>query len=366
VNSLPLPLRLVGFAAVCWAVTTEVRPGLAGVHLAAWLLLVSIAPAWVGRSFRLGAHPWLQVALLLWISVNGAALAVFAPFALAFVLIAAIGASSDFELLPAAALSAAGPAAIAVVSAAASRPLSLVLAGLAAALGGVIFGASQRQSLNRAAQAGLVALERERADLERARSEVLAERNRLAREIHDVLAHTLGAISVQLEAVASLSEAHPGDQGAIRDGLVQARALTREGLVEARRAVRALRDDSAPFVEQLELLSRRSSAELSLSGELRVLPADAGLALYRVAQESLANATKHAPGAERSVALEFGSATVTLTVINGASAARPGELARSGGGYGLQGISERIRLLGGEIEYGPAAPGWRVSAKLPL
>jgi signal transduction histidine kinase len=89
------------------------------------------------------------------------------------------------------------------------------------------------------------------------------------------------------------------------------------------------------------------------------------LALYRIAQESLTNAAKHAPGATGTVELAFIPGAIRLTVTNGPSTDGPSGLATDGGGYGLQGMRERVLLLGGELEAGPTAHGWLVRAKLP-
>ena len=91
------------------------------------------------------------------------------------------------------------------------------------------------------------------------------------------------------------------------------------------------------------------------------------LGLYRVAQEALTNVMKHTPGARTSVALTWSPDAVSLRVENDApSLAVPTRLGRSGGGYGLRGIAERLELLGGEVESGPTASGWRVTASVPL
>ncbi|HXP32378.1 MAG TPA: histidine kinase [Acidimicrobiales bacterium] len=262
------------------------------------------------------------------------------------------------------ALAGAGPVALSIAAAVHHRSVSLVVGGVAAALAGLVLGVSRRQMIERAEQGALVAVERERAEVEHARSEVLAERNRLAREIHDVLAHTLGALSVQLEALTALYAASPAQSREVTDGLKRTKSLAGEGLEEARRAVLALRDDSVPLVDQLAALCRGCDAALRVSGDVRPLAPEAVLALYRVAQESITNATKHAPGAAVPVHLGFDVGSVTLDVANGAASGESGPLADSGAGYGLQGISERIKLLDGTVAAGPFPRGWRVSASL--
>ncbi len=203
--------------------------------------------------------------------------------------------------------------------------------------------------------------------MERARAELLGERNHLAREIHDVLAHTLAALSLQLEAFSTVVEAEPDTSSAVREQLERTRVLVHEGLDEARGAVRALRDEPAPLGEQLTKLSAQQHAAFTESGAPETLPAPIVLGLYRVAQEALTNVMKHAPGASASVALTWSPEAVSLSVENDAPVvAAPTPLGRSGGGQGLRGIAERLELLGGAVESGPTASGWRVTASVPL
>ncbi len=155
------------------------------------------------------------------------------------------------------------------------------------------------------------------------------------------------------------------------------RRLVREGLDDARGAVRALREDLPPLEDQLAKLSDARHASLCVEGVPRQLTPDVSLALYRVAQEALTNAAKHAPGAATAVDLAFADGLVRLEVQNGPGAAAAngsrqtigqtinGKLADSGAGYGLQGIRERVLLLGGQAEAGPAGSGWRVHAEVP-
>ena len=207
-----------------------------------------------------------------------------------------------------------------------------------------------------------------RADAERARAELLAGRNHLARELHDILAHTLSALSLQLEALDALIEVGPGPTPEVRAQLDGLRRLVREGLDDARGAVRALREDAPPLEEQLARLSGDRHASLSVEGVPRRLAPDVSLALYRVAQEALTNVAKHAPGAPTEVDLAFVDGQVRLAVRNGPSghpSNGSGKLHRSGAGYGLQGIRERVLLLGGQVEAGPAGDGWQVEAEVP-
>jgi signal transduction histidine kinase len=358
--------RLVVFAVVIVAIVLEMRPGLSGAHLAVLLLLVvEIACSIVWTFLRAGGDRTQVVALGVMAGVGGA-LASFAPAAEVYVGLAALGAGARFGLPLAVGLSSLGPGALAL-----SRVLeggkTDDVAGLgAAALGGLLLGISRRSYRDRADQEAAVAVARDRAELEHARVGILDERNRLAREIHDVLAHTLGALSVQLEAMSALHEADPANFAAIGEGLRRTKALANEGLDEARRAVQTLREDLAPLEDQLEALCARSGADLELSGTPRPLIAQVTVALYRVAQESLTNVAKHAPGAKVCVRLEFAPGMVALRVANGRGPTGPGPLAASGAGYGLDGIKERVRLLHGDVVAGlDGEGGWAVAARLP-
>ena len=131
--------------------------------------------------------------------------------------------------------------------------------------GGVRHGAARRQSIERVKRDALLDLVKARAEVEHTRAEVLAERNHLAREIHDVLAHTLSALSIKLEALDTLASQEHASPG-LRAELEQTKLLVREGLNEARRAVRALRDDPAQLVDQLAKLCHELGAALVVTG----------------------------------------------------------------------------------------------------
>ena len=131
------------------------------------------------------------------------------------------------------------------------RPYGILLGGVAAVLGGAVVGITRRQAVERTEQLARMEVEVARTEAERARAEFLSERNHLAREIHDVLAHTLAALSLQLEAFSTVVEAEPGTSPAVREQLQRTRMLVHEGLDEARERSGALRDEPAPLGEQL-------------------------------------------------------------------------------------------------------------------
>jgi signal transduction histidine kinase len=208
----------------------------------------------------------------------------------------------------------------------------------------------------REAQAGLA---------ERARAE---ERNRIGRELHDVIAHTL---TVSLLHVTSARLAVEHDPADAARSLAEAERLSRESLDEVRLAVGMLhsrgeagRTAPLPGVDGLPALVDRFAAAgadvtLAVDGDTSRLHAATGLTVYRITQEALTNAVKHAPGAPAVVTLTVGPAEVRLAVD---SAGAPG----TGSGLGMISIRERAESVGGRCQAGPGGSGWLVAATLPL
>ncbi len=202
---------------------------------------------------------------------------------------------------------------------------------------------------------------------ERVRLATQLERERLAREVHDVLAHTLSALAVQLEAARALAQQRPGDP-AVEATLDRCQRLVREGLVEARRAVATLRGDDLPGPEQLfrlvEDFERGTGipCRLEVEGQPARLAPDARLAVYRAAQEALSNVRKHAEATEVRIRLAYRRSGIDLTVED---RGRP-KPSLAPGGYGLTGIRERVAFLGGTLEAGPIDGGFRVRLSVPV
>lgn len=296
---------------------------------------------------------------------------------IAFSCIAAIGAASE-----------AGPRAGIAVGAAGIVPL-WITGGIAGAgfstMAGyplliavcVLTGFSRRSYRVQAEQTAALLAQRERLEAEQRRADVLDERSRIAREIHDVLAHSLGALGIQIQVAKALltDEADIGQAVAALD---TAQRMAADGLAETRRAVHALRADTRPLGEELATAVEnhrehyRVPVSFETSGEPRPAPPDATLALVRTAQEAMVNAAKHAPGQPVTVRLDYGDRDLRLSVVNpvdgasGAARGRPGS-GRPGtsGGYGLTGMGERLRLLNGTLRAGPGDNGWTVTAELP-
>ena len=257
------------------------------------------------------------------------------------------------------------------------------LAGYPAAFIGLwAFGLTRRAYVLRAEQAEEALEQARRAHNAETHAAALAERARIAREIHDVLAHSLGAVSVNLQAaeglLSSLPEQGPELAKAI-ECVERAGAFTREGLAEARRAILALRDtdsdESAPvrsLAEQLRALTDEYRADgdaavgYTVTGDPRPVSAEAGLTAFRTAQEALTNARKHAPGQPVSVTLRFGPAETEVRVVNPLPPdGTAGPLTHTGAGYGLTGLRERAALSGGTLITGPADGQWTVCLTMP-
>ncbi|HLU72610.1 MAG TPA: histidine kinase [Nonomuraea sp.] len=231
----------------------------------------------------------------------------------------------------------------------------------------VVLGLSRRQYRVQAEHAQQLLEQTRRAQAERARAAALDERTRIARELHDVLAHSLGALSVQLE----LADALLSEKGDLDDGLERvrrARRLATDGLAEARHVVAALRDDVPPLDEAVARLVAAHGGDhpgqirFEVGGTPRPLPPPAAVCLLRTAREALTNAARHAPGAPITVELDYRAGAVRLTVRNVlAGGDRP-----SPGGYGLAGMRERLALAGGSLSAGATGEGgWQVAAEVP-
>ena len=327
---------------------------LLAVAVAAWL--VWLASRVDGRFERVG---WPSLSVM---AAAGGALAGVSPLALVFPAVAAMGITIWQPVRRALPIVVLGPAVMAISVPVSGRPWGVILGGLSAVLGGTVLGISRRDIQIRSSERAATEVAEARADAEAARAELLAGRNHLARELHDVLAHTLSALSLQLEALTAIL---PDPEPAVAAQMADIRRLVRDGLDEARGAVAALREDLPPLDERLAKLAAERRAGMEVTGRPRDLPPDVALALYRVAQEALTNAAKHAPGTRACVHLDFSDKELTLSVANPPAASNPAPPETGGGGYGLQGIRERMLLLGGSVAAGPDGGGWRVEAKVP-
>jgi signal transduction histidine kinase len=260
-----------------------------------------------------------------------------------------------------------------------SNQLSAFLLFPLVPVSGLLVGRLVRSRRVQAEQSAALLAQTQQLLASRGRADVLGERARIAREIHDVLAHSLGALGIQIQAARAVLTDHQDIDRAV-DILVTAQRMAADGLAETRRAVHALRMDSRPLDVELERVTSvygeryDVKVTLGIGGALRPVPPDATVALLRTAQEALVNAAKHAPGQGVAVHLDYGEHDVRLTVVNGLADGRKlahGRAASSGsgtvtGGYGLTGMQERLRLLNGTLVAGPRDGQWAVTAELPL
>jgi signal transduction histidine kinase len=239
-----------------------------------------------------------------------------------------------------------------------------------------VIGRLTRERRERIAAAEQRAEEAEQGQAAEARRQVTAERLRIARDLHDMLAHHITVVNAQASVAQYLLKSDPDAAEQALDGIA---ANTRAALDELRATLGLLRSDGdadqdeddrapSPGTGQLPaLVASFNAAGTKVSvhqcGTARPLGAPAGLALYRIAQEALTNASKHAPGSTAQLDLSWADAAVTLTITNTPSAHRPGR----GTGHGLIGMRERAASAGGTLVAGPvAAGGYQVVATLPV
>jgi signal transduction histidine kinase len=214
-----------------------------------------------------------------------------------------------------------------------------------------------------------------------AEAAAIAERGRLARDMHDVLAHSLSALALQLEGTRLQARDRDTDPVVIA-GLERAHHLAASGLAEARQAIAALRGDELPGPDRLQDLAdafaehSRATCTLSVTGTPREQSSEARLAIYRTAQEALTNVRKHSAASRVEISLAYagersgdeGSARgrgTTLAVTDHGPGAPVTVGADGRGGYGLTGMRERAELLGGRLSAEPTADGFRVELWLP-
>ena len=354
---LAVPVQIAGYS-------------LLGVGLVAWALIDTHPVAAGHRSY------WLPVVLT--------TIAVACGFActpggggdslVAFAAVAAMSAGSDTSLMTALVVVAAGILAIEVGGVIYGEGFGTLLGYPLLLVVGLLFGRNRRAFQIQAEQSAALLAQYERLQVEQRRADVLDERTRIAREIHDVLAHSLGALGIQIQTAKAVLTDHK-DIDRATEILTTAQRMASDGLVETRRAVHALRVDTLPLKEELAQTidtyrrSYRATVTYATAGTPEPVPPDATIALLRAAQEALINAAKHAEGRRVAVRLDYVDHEVRLTVVNDLAkeaVAAPAAASGTGGGYGLTGMRERLRLLNGTLTAGPRDGKWAVTAQLPL
>jgi signal transduction histidine kinase len=380
------PLGVV-FLAVVVTASAQAHPGpaLHGAGLAVALLLVVYAAAvltavsvgWARRG------PAAQAAVIALIGGCGVALAVLQPHG-PVEIAASLGvwiAAVRLPTVPAAVAAGAITAALAVAvglteqPAAQSAVTAVLLCLLLAVTGQFIRRGRQSQD-----RTELLLAQLQDAREAEAAAAALAERSRIAGELHDVLAHSLSGLAIQLQGARKLAGREAVSDG-LRAAIDRSAELTKAGLTDARQAVSALRGGQLPSLDQLSTLVedfRRDTgteATLRVDGMSRPLPAEASLALFRGAQEALTNIARYAPGAATAVTVSYqaGRTVVTIEDRVGPAGAGPGPvpapgsglLADVGGGHGLTAMRERAQRAGGAARAGPTAGGWLVELEVP-
>ncbi|MDJ1640976.1 sensor histidine kinase [Streptomyces pakalii] len=214
------------------------------------------------------------------------------------------------------------------------------------------------------------------SEAERAQRTLLEERTRIARELHDVVAHHMSVITVQADSapyrISGLSEPAQEEFASIA-------AAARESLGEMRRLLSVLRSDGTegdrapqPGLDRLQQLVEATvraglPVELSLAADLGEVPSAVDLSAYRIVQEALANVVRHAPGARTQVSVRASPGHLNVLVVNGPAPKPASPLESTGTGHGLVGMRERVRLTGGTLDTGPLPDGgFRVAARMPL
>ena len=266
----------------------------------------------------------------------------------------------------------------------AHRPLTSILVSELGAVAFYRLGLYARQLRARTKQAESLLVELERSREAQLGAATMAERQRLAREMHDVLAHSLSGLLLHLEGARLLATREAVDPR-LTDTIERARHLAEAGLGEARQAIGMLRDEDLPGPERLRALAGEFARDSGIRCDLAVsgTPHDLGpqtrLTLYRVAQEALTNVRKHARPDHVEVRLSYEPGGTRLSVedfTTDAVPTDPGGAASSDGtvptdgqlddhGYGVSGMRERAELLGGTLTAAPTSNGFRVVLWVP-
>jgi signal transduction histidine kinase len=374
-------LRPLGLAVIAVVVVGTVngdpQPAAQGSGLGVTLALVVYAAslATVIGSWFVERGLGFQAAMIAAMGAAGVALAALQPHGPAGL---AVGAAvwmavARLPMAFAIVLGTATIVALDVASALAGSSSSAVLAStLLSALIGLIayFLKQAREGQDRTE---LLLAQLEDAREQQTRAAAIAERSRIASELHDVLAHSLSGAAIQLQGARLLAEREQAT-ARMRDAIERAGELVKDGLADARQAVGALRGEQLPGINELEALIASFSADFALEvtlrveGSARTLPADAGLALYRGAQEALTNVARYAPGASTTVVVSYRPDRTRLSVEDRVATTGPpagAGLAGVGGGRGLGGMRERLERAGGSMQAGPTATGWRVELEVP-
>jgi signal transduction histidine kinase len=363
--SLPLWWRLPAWTAIVVQTVLSTHPTSHRVAAAVLMVIAAGLLQFIGRPSS------LRVLALMVITVSAAGLAasLVAPDGLAeiavFIVISRFPYSFDH------------PAGRAFVVAD-TIAVAVVIGWISHSVAGALAGVAVPLLMQRAAEHRELIAERDRAqalltevqagrDAE-AQAAALRERGRIARDMHDVLAHSLAGLSLQLQAVRAVAT-REGVRAAVLEPLDKAAALARDGLAEAREAVGTLRDPIGLGLDAVPALLERSpgSVTLSTTGDADEITPEAGHALYRVVQESLTNSARYAPGSPVRVELAWQEGRLLVRIDDDGPAPGRSAITGQGSGFGLTGMQERLSRVAGTLTAGPRPDGgWRVEACVPV
>ncbi|MFI2349232.1 sensor histidine kinase [Streptomyces sp. NPDC019443] len=308
------------------------------------------------RAARLRASGWFTLHAGIGALIGGASLAL-PPFAVTLILLPLSGGLRDWAMVPDYL----------------DHPWGLALcpfAGLAMLIALASCAAAAGALLARQAPVLLGPTPADRLAAAERRATELAERNRLARELHDSVGHALSAVTLQAGAARRVLDSDPGF---VREALAAIEETTRRTVGELDSVLGLLRqgDDhttqlDGPTLDTLDGLLARSGVPVSLTadGELAAVPAPVSREAYRIVQEGLSNALRHAGASPVSLWIALRGEELEITMKNPLPERAPA--VRPGGGRGVRGIAERAALLGGHAQAGPEGAVWRLSARLPL
>jgi signal transduction histidine kinase len=389
--------------------TPQLGAGARGIAIAVTLVVSTVT--WAIWNF-VGDRPRAWLAMLAVMGAAGGALAALSSLSTAVAVgcVVMVSAGARLPAEVSVAIVAETVAAFLIAGLVSGTPSEALIGWSAGFIGLWAFGLTRRAYLLRAIEAEQALEQARRAHTAENQAAALAERARIAREIHDVLAHALAAVSVNLQAAEGLLDAVP-DKGPelakVVECVERAGALTKEGMAETRRAILALRDDSADapaaymsrasgqpaepgtatdpadaadpagppagrLAHRLQALvdehraAGDTAVEFTVTGPPRPLGSERALTAYRTAQEALTNARKHAPGQPVSLTVTYTPGDVTLQVSNPLPpAGLEGPLTHAGTGYGLTGLRERAALADGTLTAAPEDGQWTVRLTLP-
>jgi len=369
-------IRVLGVAAVAFVVTTSFQarpaPGGGGQALGVAFALIVFCGATGAAMWLTLPRPAIQMAVLLLAVAGAAALIGLQANGAAFLGVFPALCLAAF-VLPVNLSAVVAGAAIGAVSAAWVSNGRASIAGIVlndfAILAFYFLSLFARRLSESNQRAELLLRELEQTRAAQAQAATLAERQRLAREMHDVLAHSLSGLVLNLEGAMLLADQGRADPQ-VRDAIYGAHRLAKTGLQEARRAIGMLRDDALPGPRRLADLAAEFEADTGVACQVTVtgaeaeLGTDARLTLYRVAQEALTNIRKHARASRVELHLAYEPRETRLIIEDFDGCSQP-PTPDGGTGYGLTGMRERAELLGGTLTAGPTDSGFRVELQVP-